>query len=73
MSYPAWRDGKRITERGPVLHAVTDRPSGKTFRSGFLAVCGRSVRFKVEDVFDLDDDLSCWECAAIVAAESLTG
>lgn len=64
--YPAWRDGRRLTANGPTLHAVTERRSGHTHASGWLALCGRPVRFKVEDVFDVDDDNACIECAAAV-------
>lgn len=62
--YPAWRDGRRIGPHGPVLHAVTDRRTGNTFQAGFAALCGRPVRYKVEDEFDPDDDQACLECAA---------
>lgn len=64
--YPAWRDGRKISSSGPRLHAVTDRPAGHTYRSGFLALCGMSVRYKVEDVFDVDDPQSCLLCAAAI-------
>lgn len=63
-TYPAWRDGRKITDRGPKLHAATNIESGHSTRSGFYALCGRPVRYKVEDVFDPDDDQSCLECAA---------
>lgn len=64
--YPAWRDGRRIGPLGPTLHAVTDQRSGHTFRAGYVALCGRPVRFKVEDVFDPDDDFACLTCAVAV-------
>lgn len=68
--YPAWRDGRPITPKGPTLHAVTDQPAGDPLHSGFLALCGRSVRYKVEDRFDPDDFTSCLACAvAIILAE----
>jgi hypothetical protein len=63
VTWPAWRDGRRITEKGPVLHAVTDERTGHTWQSGFRALCGRPVRYKVEDVFDPDDPQSCPDCA----------
>lgn len=65
--YPAWRDGRSIPAgRGPRLHAVTGRPAGDPLHSGFLALCGRSVRFAVLDEFDPDDDESCLACAVAV-------
>lgn len=67
--YPAWRDGRRVGNHGPRLHAVTDQWSGQPHHSGFLALCGRPVRFKVEDEFNPDDDQSCEDCAiAIIIA-----
>lgn len=65
MTWPAWRDGRRIGTKGPTLHAVTDTPAGHTFRSGFRALCGHSVRFKVLDVFDPEDPQACERCAVL--------
>lgn len=65
-TYPAWRTGARIGPSGPILHAVTDRRTGHTFRAGYAALCGRPVRWKVEDSFDPDDNQACLECAAQV-------
>lgn len=71
-TYPAWRDGRPITTRGPVLHAVTTRSAGDPLHSGYLALCGRSVRYAVEPVFDPDDEQSCLACAvAILVAEAV--
>jgi len=69
-TYPAWRDG-RDGPRGPVLHAVTDRSAGQPLHSGYLALCGRSVRWPVAPVFDPDDEASCLACAvAVLVAEA---
>lgn len=64
--YPAWRDGRRFGDAGPKLHAVTEVASGNTFQSGFLALCGRPVRFPEADEFDPETDQACLECAVAV-------
>ncbi len=70
-TYPAWRDGHKPGPHGHVLHAVTDKPAGVPMQSGFLALCGRSVRYPVEPVFDVDYDASCLACSvAILVAEA---
>lgn len=69
--YPAWRDGRPPGPRGHVLHAVTDKPAGVLLHSGFLALCGRSVRWPMEPEFDVDDEAACLACAvAILVAEA---
>ena len=69
--YPAWRDGRPPGPHGHVLHAVTDQPAGVPMQSGFLALCGRSVRWPVEAEFDVDNEAACLACAvAILVAEA---
>lgn len=68
--YPAWRDGRAPGPHGHIVHAVTDKPAGDPLKAGFLALCGRSVRYPMEPVFDVDSEASCLACSvAILVAE----
>lgn len=69
MTWPAWRDGRKISARGPRLHAATSEPTGDPLHSSYKALCGHPVRYKVEDAFDPDDDLSCLDCATIAVTD----
>lgn len=69
---PAGRTGRGgITNRDPVLHALTDVPAASVRDTGTRrAVCGARCWGVKLGLFDLDNPRSCRACIAHIEARS---